>query len=152
MVEFLPYVLKGLLQGSWTRTVSAPTPCGATFVGTDLFHVGYPLDRSSVLHLEQACQGKLDWKCFKGRQKHSWDNRDFSVPPQAVIDIIDRLLVKNATNPLESCHEYNRVAGDDYVLYNVNCSNKPGLARSVHHFYREPDWIDVKTQSFSNAT
>ena len=151
VVEMLPYVL-GKQMGDWTRSVDTPTPCGVNLVGTDLTHVGLPLNRSSVLHLN-CPGGKYGRQCFKRRRDdvpnpNSWDNRDFTVDPIAIMDLVQKFVLGNLT----TCQESKNAAGDDYVLYNVNCSERLGLPGKVHQFYRDPEWIHIKTGSFANAT
>ena len=173
IVEFLPFILDvvgGRKQhGFWTKSVTTPTPLGIIYNNTDLNHIGYPLDIRSVSHIDctrkdvQIKQRITLSQCLSSRGGNNgtnrWDNRDFSVPVDAVIDILNRFVV----NKPNKCSDFVRSAEDHYVLYNVNCvddedeegrddndttkSSSSSSSLSVHHYYRKQDWHTNKTKS-----
>ena len=58
------------------------------------------------------------------------------------------------TTSLKYCKDFQKAAGDDYVLYNVVCamgsdSSSPMLP---HQFYRTKEWLERKTHSSLNAS
>jgi hypothetical protein len=115
VVEYLVWLKNGVRWGSWTRKVTAPTPLGVIYSGTDLNHIGYPLQR----HSAPFCYGVFESeeeenKCW-GSQ--SWGNRGFTATSESIIDSVYRFLV----NQTDSCREYKDWAADDFVLYNIQC-------------------------------
>ena len=143
VVEFLPWIPPDINWGKWTKWVHRPTPLGEIFSQTDLNHIGYPLRRDSAPY----CKGNVTRACF-GRPDGRWDNRDFVIHDNIFIDVIQKFVVKQS----QTCADYQRQAGDDYVLYNVNCIDetkvKPNAVQSqqpvVKHYYRDEDWATKK--------
>ena len=117
------------------------TPLGAIFENTDLVHVGLPLDASSASHIE--CLGKsftanstepTSFDCIKKNRINGWDERDFSVPQDKLLHLLQRFVVdvnkidgsRNGAGSSSSsltCEDYQNRAGDDVVIYNVMCSD-----------------------------
>eukprot|EP00525_Craspedostauros_australis_P010443 CAMPEP_0198134610 /NCGR_PEP_ID=MMETSP1442-20131203/60160_1 /TAXON_ID= /ORGANISM="Craspedostauros australis, Strain CCMP3328" /LENGTH=1158 /DNA_ID=CAMNT_0043795755 /DNA_START=200 /DNA_END=3676 /DNA_ORIENTATION=+ len=155
VVEFLPWVLEGLMQGRWTNVAHGPTPVGEMFSNTDLNHIAYPLREESASHIGCKGTGRGFFTCYK-KPANRWDNRAFSINENVVADIISKFV-----NPVpRSCEEYQSLAGDEYVLANVNCADKSPEDPSaisqqqqqppqllVHHFYRDKNWVDNKVNS-----
>jgi hypothetical protein len=119
-----------------------------------------------------------------GKYKNRWDSRDFSVPQDKLLHLLQQFVVdvdvdvnKNTINGsngsdgssiahthtrtrasssssssssssnLLTCKDYQNLARDDYVVYNVMCSdndNNPSN-KTIHHFYRNKEWGDTKT-------
>lgn len=147
VVEFLPWVLEGLKQGRWTTKAHSPTPLGVMFTNTDLNHIGYPLGRDSTSHIQCNRTGSDILGCFTPRNNR-WDTREFSVRQDVVVDIIDKFVMQSPS----TCSQFQTNSGDDYVLYNVICSDGNGSdnstdAKTVHHFYRPANWVDDKVKS-----
>ena len=162
VVEILPFVLGVNRMGHWTRSVDKPTPLGIIYNDSDLDHIGYALDVRSIAHI--ACSKKNVQQQQQITLKHCllekgnmWSDRDFTVPVDAVIDILSRFVV----NKPNQCYDFERAAADDYVLYNVNCVEDDTKSiiedpdtistqskKSVHHFYRTQDWQMEKTHSY----
>jgi hypothetical protein len=57
------------------------------------------------------------------------------VDPDIIVDAIKRFLIPS----LDSCKDWED-ASKDYVLYNINCSDRNATdTKTVHHFYRESE-------------
>ena len=130
-----------------------------------MVHVGLPLDASSASHIE--CLEKsftanstepTSFDCIKKNRENGWDERDFSVPQDKLLHLLQRFVVdvnKNDGRSISSssssssltCEDYKNRAGDDVVIYNVMCSdndNNPSDNKTIHHFYRSQEWGDRK--------
>ncbi|OEU14868.1 hypothetical protein FRACYDRAFT_269702, partial [Fragilariopsis cylindrus CCMP1102] len=135
VVEMLPWVMDGLTMGKWTKYVHTYTPLGAIFENTNLVHVGLPLDASSASHIE--CLEKsftanstepTSFDCIKKNRINGWDERDFSVPQDKLLHLLQRFVVdvnKNDGRSISSsssssssltCEDYKNRAGDDFVI------------------------------------
>ena len=164
VVELLPYIFPGKKVGEWTTWTHRPTPLGVIFSSTSLNHIGYPLRRQSA---SKYCQNEsFRLECFS-TSATAWSNRDFEIDKELLNDILTKFVSptktkKTTTSPpsssgtnslqLVSCDDYQKAAGDEYVLYNINCiSSKKSddvdndVVPSVHHFYRDKDWVRKKT-------
>jgi hypothetical protein len=142
------------------------TPLGVIFDNTDLVHVGFPLNASSASHVE--CLEKsftanntepTSYDCMKLRENR-WDRRDFSVPQDKLLHLLQRFVVdvnkiddsnsnsNSSSSSSLTCEDYKSRAGDDYVIYNVMCSDndKNPSNKTIHHFYRNQEWGDMKTK------
>jgi len=128
VVELLPYVPDGIDSGVWTRTVTRPTPLGVIFDGTDLQHVGFPLDRDSAPYCYEDGRGD-PLSCWKS--EHPWDSRDFVLGADVLEDTIRRFVVDRP----ETCDDYRARAADEFVLYNVNCKEKGEEEAIPRHYY-----------------
>jgi hypothetical protein len=153
VVELLPYIPPETQPygGNEVQHAHKPTPLGVIYSGTDLNHVGYPLDLSSVQGL--YCGEELYSKeCF-AKPSHRWEVRDFLLSWEILDDILTKFVVQRPT----TCTEFVERAGDDYVLYNVNCVDVSGNSSStktetvVHHYYREQDRIAKKHAAAAEA-
>jgi hypothetical protein len=96
------------------------------------------------------------------KYKNRWDSRDFSVPQDKLLHLLQQFVVdvnkingsitgssssSSSSNNLLTCEDYQNLARDDYVVYNVMCSdydNNPSN-KTIHHFYRNKEWGDTKT-------
>jgi hypothetical protein len=129
VVEFLPWMHKGTTKiGGWTRNVGAPTPLGKIYSGTDLNHIGYPLQRHSAPYC-YGVETKDEGRCWRGK---AWDVRDFKATSESIIDSVSMFFV----NQTISCENYRDWAADSFVLYNIQCGND--ARRNYiwpHHFY-----------------
>jgi len=108
-------------------------------------------------------------KCFD-YEENPWDDRHFTVSVDAIVDILEKFVAngmgKNlnehdtpgfsslpstpaSTQPLKYCKDFKRVAGDDYLLYNVNCVTVTDTSApmTLHHYYRTKEWLENKTHS-----
>ena len=136
VVELLPWIHPQVHVGKWTRWVHRPTPLGEIFTQTDLNHIGYPLSRDSAPY----CKGIVTRDCFS-LTDHHWDNRDFVIDDSLLIDIIEKFVVHRPV----TCEDYERQAGDEYVLYNVNCMEEEDSFHNkqtvVKHLYRDRNWV-----------
>lgn len=87
---------------------------------SDLNHVGYSLDRSSV----PLCDGFADeelQKCFmRHRKKFIWENRDFLVEKEAVLRYIEKFVLFKR-DEARACDELKTNLDDRFVLYNIWC-------------------------------
>ena len=180
VAEFLPFVAHDPGWGEWTRFVDKPTPIGKMFENTDLNHIGLPLTASSLMHIpcvasaRETCDKAKMLECLVGyprRPSLEWDNRDFTVPVDAVMDMIEIFVASdfNPTNepyrrlnqrfPLSGtqssqqgskhCEDFVETADDKFVLYNLHCTkvSDPSDDKSAHHFYRPKEWIENKTHA-----
>jgi len=131
VVELLPFVPNEQRMGHWTRTTHSPTPLGVMFHNTDLNHIGYPLDRSSLPDCKFVPERALN-KCYGKNPR--WDDRDFVASPFIVTEAVRRFH-SNETTTL--CQDWQNKSASEYsfVLYNVNCRNSPNERVSPHHFY-----------------
>jgi hypothetical protein len=87
-------------------------------------------------------------------RKNRWDMRDFSVPQDKLLHLLQRFVVdvnkingNSSSSSSLTCEDYKNRAGDDYVVYNVMCSDNDNIPsnRTIHHFYRNKEWGDMKT-------
>lgn len=132
VVELLPYIPKGL-HGSWVKTTHKPTPLGIIFDETDLNHVGYPLERDSAPYChenETSTLSKDRRQCWR-ETENRWDVRNFLVSPQTVERIIRKFIVEELT----LCSDFVEKAGDEIVLYNVNCKESVDKPKRPRHYY-----------------
>lgn len=133
VVELLPYVPDGVFMGTWTKTTDAPTPIGWMFDGTELNHAGVPLQRESAPYCwDPKDVEDPDLECWR-IGNNPWDNRDFVFDASKLEMVLSKLLV--GTSPSTKCSEYQERAGNDMVLYNINCANGNDEAVAAHHFY-----------------
>jgi hypothetical protein len=147
-------------------SIITDTPLGAIFENTDLVHVGLPLDASSASHIE--CLEKsftanstepTSFDCIKKDRNNGWDERDFSVPQDKLLHLLQRFVAdvkkidgsssggSSSSSSSLTCEDYKNRAGDDFVIYNVMCSdndNNPSANKTIHHFYRSQEWGDRK--------
>lgn len=139
VVELLPWIYPTIKWGSWAQWAHRPTPLGALFSDTSLNHVGYPLSRRSA---PNCCQNRsFTHKCFE-KPQNQWDNRDFYVDERILLDALQKFVQDEPS----SCRSWRNNAGDDYVLYNVNCIPR-GKEKNdgPQHFYRDDKWVKEKT-------
>ena len=130
VVELLPFVPKERIVGSWTRTTDAPTPLGVIYHNTDLNHIGYPLNQTSLT--DNCSKASLDEvnECYgKGPR---WDNRDFRVAAYVVTEAVRRFH-SNETSTL--CQNWQNKSAGEYVLYSINCRDSPDEEIFPHHYY-----------------
>jgi hypothetical protein len=145
VVEFLPWLHPEMFEGAWTRTVKQPTPLGAIFSGTDLNHVGFPLHRQSAPYCQERLNStEEETKCWQG---HHWDSRNFEGTGESIVDALTMLFV---ANPRENCTEYQEMAADNYVLYNIQCKTRNDHVSSPHHFFWKKELVDIP--KFANHT
>jgi hypothetical protein len=145
VVELLPWIHPEQKWGSWTKWVHRPTPLGVLFSETNLNHIGYPLQRQ---HSVDTCHGRDFIKQCYNKEQHRWDNRDFWIEPELLDDIVQKFVIQFPTK----CEELQRTAGNDYVLYNVNCIPMGQMHEDAKHFYRPIDWIKTKENEAQNNT
>ncbi|KAL3766502.1 LOW QUALITY PROTEIN: hypothetical protein ACHAW5_001171 [Stephanodiscus triporus] len=106
--------------GGWVATTHVPTPLGVIFHNTDLNHLGYSLDRSSV----PLCEGvpkDQEKQCFMSqKKKFIWENRDFTVESSAILRYIDKfvLFVREKDR---TCDELKDTLDKKFVMYNIWC-------------------------------
>ena len=136
VVEILPYLPQTVTYGSWTRSVETPTPLGLIYMGTDLYHVGLPLDWRSVPQCSNNKGGEFT-ECV--RRKY-WDSRDFDVPVDDVHDVLWNFV--DGQRPHDCATQQQRAGEDRFVLYNALCNddddddeNNSGHNLSHHYFY-----------------
>ena len=124
------------------------------------------------------------------KYKNRWDARDFSVPQDKLLHLLQQFVVdvhvdvdvdgdvddvdttngsngsngssitgsiartrtrtRSTSSNILTCQDYQHLARDDYVIYNVMCSdndneNNPSNKPTIHHFYRTKEWGDTKT-------
>jgi hypothetical protein len=128
VVELLPYLPSEVKFGEWTTWQHRPTPLGVLFTNTDLNHIGYQLGRTSAPY----CPDWHDKECWHNESTR-WDNRDFIVDFSLLEDLISRFVVMQST----TCDNYKVQAGDDYVLYNINCvDGSAGNQKVPKHYYK----------------
>lgn len=138
VVEFLPWIPYNWTRwGSWTAMCDSPTPLGIIFKDTDLNHIGYPLQRSSV----DDCHRENFTKTCMEQGHLAWDNRNFVLEWDVVRDIVNRFVIAKS----KTCREFQDQEGGDYVLYNVNCIPDDGNETRASHFYRPEGWVEEKT-------
>jgi hypothetical protein len=136
VVEFLPWLHRELkYEGGWTRRVKQATPIGFIFADTDLNHVGFPLQRQSAPYC-RGLQGEEEIQCWRD---HNWDGRDFEGTEDSIVDAVKMFFVK----PAQSCTEYREMAGDNYVLYNIQCKTGNDNVPSPHHFFWKKGLLDI---------
>lgn len=151
-------------------------------------HIGLPLDSSSASHIDclqksfttttttttitnnttnNQANYQSSFECM-AKSINRWDRRDFSVPNDKVLDLLQHFVVdvpNNINSKVNSssttttnyndtsnrgssltCQEYKIRASDEYVIYNTLCSEDPEKSNNkVHHFYREKEWSNKKT-------
>jgi hypothetical protein len=139
VLEILPWV-PDYIRGNWVARRKAPTPLGIIYHNTDLNHVGYSLDRTST----DLCVGvgevgsEEEKECFLKRRKvFLWDNRDFNVEPDVVMQYIEKLVLFMRDDDLGIlCKEVKDSLDDRFVLYNIWCKEGNSIL-SVSHYYAE---------------
>jgi len=134
VLELLPFVPKERKVGQWTRTTDSPTPLGVIYHKTDLNHIGYPLDQTSLTDdCSKAPPSELN-KCYG--YGHMWDNRNFLASPSVVTEAVLRFHSKETST---LCQDWQNKSAGEYVLYSVNCRDAPGKEITPHHFYWPKD-------------
>jgi hypothetical protein len=135
VVEFLPWLHPEVNESKSVRSVKEVTPLGVIFSESDLNHVGFPLDRASA----PFCEGQdtNETKCW---QDHPWDSREFVGTDESIVDALTMFLV---ANPAKNCAEYQELATDKYVLYNIHCKTGNETVPSLQHFFWEKDLFDI---------
>ena len=99
------------------QTTHGPTPLGIIFHNTDLNHVGYSLDRSSVPLCEGVDEEDLQ-RCFlKKRKNFIWENRDFTVESDVVLRYIEKFVLFGRDRQ-KTCEELKDQLDQRFVLYN----------------------------------
>jgi hypothetical protein len=142
VVELLPFVPDYIHKGSWTKTTDKPTPLGAIFDGTDLNHVGHPLQRGSAPYC-YGLEGEAYEDCWNIT---GWDWRDVLWEPQALVDVLLGT-VALATNT-SKCLDFQDRARDGFlVLYNIHCAaaDDDGGEITLNHFYVPKGGLPVKS-------
>ena len=132
VVEILPYLPRSITYGRWTRSVETPTPLGVLYMGTDLYHVGLPLDWRSV----PQCSHKRGGAFTECVRRPPWHTRDFDVPVDDVHDVIWNFV--GGHRPDDCATQRQRPGEDRFVLYNALCEddeNGGGNGVSHHYFY-----------------
>lgn len=129
VVELLPYIPAGR-WGDWVKTTHQPTPLGRIFKGTQLQHVGYPLNATSAPY----CHMLKVADCWE-EDTMRWDKRDFRVDPEPVTRMVQKMMSMARDPAAMLCEDYLTQAGHDFVLYNVNCRTNPQLPTQPHQFY-----------------
>ena len=143
VLEILPWV-PSYIRGNWVTRRDAPTPLGIIYHNTDLNHAGYSLDRTST----DLCVGvgevgsEEEKDCFLGQRKiFIWDNRDFNVEPEVIIQYIEKLVLFMRDDEMgKLCSEVKDRLDERFVLYNVWCveeEEEDESTLSVNHFYAE---------------
>ena len=142
VLEILPWV-PSYIRGNWVTRRDAPTPLGIIYHNTDLNHAGYSLDRSST----DLCVGvgevgsEEEKDCFLGQRKiFIWDNRDFNVEPEVIIQYIEKLVLFMRDDEMgKLCAEVKDRLDERFVLYNVWCADEEEeeSTLSVSHYYAE---------------
>eukprot|EP00985_Skeletonema_marinoi_P028682 scaffold25693_cov229-Skeletonema_marinoi.AAC.2 len=141
VLEILPWV-PSYIRGNWVTRRDAPTPLGIIYHNTDLNHAGYSLDRSST----DLCVGvgevgsEEEKDCFLGQRKiFIWDNRDFNVEPEVIIQYIEKLVLFMRDDEMgKLCAEVKDRLDERFVLYNVWCADEEEESTlSVSHYYAE---------------
>jgi hypothetical protein len=136
VVELLPWMHPEVNEGKSARSVKEVTPIGAILTDTDLNHVGYPLQRQSAPYCK-GLQGTAETKCWKD---HPWDGRDFEGRTDSIVDAVTMFFVSST----QSCAEYQKMAADNYVLYNIQCKTDGNdNVPSPQHFFWNKDLFDV---------
>jgi hypothetical protein len=128
VVELLPYLPYSVSYGKWTRTVQAPSPLGVIYKGTDLYHMGVPLDWRSV----PQCRHKLGNNFTECVRKQTWDTRNFAFPVEVLRDVLQHYVVGRPTN---CSTQIQSAAPDRFVLYNALCDDGNGNGITNHYFY-----------------
>lgn len=142
VLEILPWV-PSYIRGNWVTRRDAPTPLGIIYHNSDLNHAGYSLDRTST----DLCVGvgevgsEAEKNCFlKQRKMFTWDNRDFNVEPDVIIQYIEKLVLFMRDDEMgKLCSEVKDRLDERFVLYNIWCKKEVGekTALSVSHYYAE---------------
>jgi len=175
IIELLPYVPNGTSNGDWAKNTHKPTPLGIIFEGTDLQHVGFPLERDSAPYCynqtsrivrrtratNPSKNAAQDIKCWRST-KHRWDERDFLLPPEKVEMMIRRFILWSAQNGgtlfldprAQTCNDYLLRGGDEFVLYNINCRGNTTSADNgtksdaitARHFFHAQSSSQIMTQ------
>lgn len=137
VVEMLSYLPPTVSHGAWTRWVNYATPLGVIYMGTDLYHVGLPLQWNSV----PQCADKKGEAFVDCVRKHQWDGRDFDVDPKDIEDAIRNFVIERP----DLCDKQNELAGEErFVLYNVQCDDGKGKGKEIHSFYWPKNLESVK--------
>jgi len=141
VLEILPWV-PSYIRGNWVTRRDAPTPLGIIYHNTDLNHAGYSLDRSST----DLCVGvgevgsEEEKDCFLGQRKiFIWDNRDFNVEPEVIIQYIEKLVLFMRDDEMgKLCAEVKDRLDERFVLYNIWCADEEEESiLAVSHYYAE---------------
>mmetsp|Transcript_28723 Transcript_28723/g.69143 ORF Transcript_28723/g.69143 Transcript_28723/m.69143 type:complete len:244 (+) Transcript_28723:233-964(+) len=120
VLELLPWITD-YIRGKWVQTRHGPTPLGVIFHNTNLQHVGYSLNRSSVPMCEGVNEG-AEQQCFmKQRKKFIWENRDFVVGAEPILKYIENFVLFGRKKT-RTCTELNERLDDRFVMYNVWCA------------------------------
>ncbi|KAL7541964.1 hypothetical protein ACHAXR_011389 [Thalassiosira sp. AJA248-18] len=120
VLELLPWITD-YIHGKWVQTTNGPTPVGIMFHNTDLNHLGYSLDRSSVPLCEGVSEKELQ-SCFMSKRKQFvWQNRDFVVESQAILQYIEHFVLFGREKE-RSCEEMAEQLDMRFVMYNIWCS------------------------------
>lgn len=86
--------------------------------------MGYSLDRSSVPLCEGVSKEK-EQNCFlKQRKKFIWENRDFIVESDAILQYIENFVLFGREKE-RSCEEMIGQLNERFVLYNIWCTKPP---------------------------
>ncbi|KAL7550252.1 hypothetical protein ACHAWF_013495 [Thalassiosira exigua] len=157
VVELLPWVpkedyFKREVWGEWVQTTDNPTPLGIIYHGSDLNHLGYPLNRRSVPLCQNASNAKMMHSKHQTELEHCllnkysnefrWDERNFTVATTFIDRFIGSFLAKisgpedhsSPKKPL--CSELNQSGKvNNLVLYNVWCQKDNNSLASLEHFY-----------------
>jgi hypothetical protein len=136
VVEFLPWMHPEANEGKSVRSVKEVTPLGAILSNSDLNHLGYPLQRKSAPYC-QNLKGTEETNCWL---KNVWGNQHFEGTTESIVDAVTMFFVK----PTQSCTEYQELAADNYVLYNLHCkTGDDNVPSSPQHFFWEKDLFEI---------
>lgn len=173
VLELLPWVTD-YIRGKWVQTRHTPTvsdlcdwsvsflflmlscqPLGIIFHNTDLYHLGFSLDRDSVPLCEDEVGSEEEKECFiskNNRMKFIWENRDFNVKSDTVIQFIEHSILSHNYD----CSNITGTLDAKFVQYNVWCQaddasddKKSPLdpTLKLRHFYDSmPDSFRAKTK------
>ena len=126
------------------QSTHAPTPLGILYHNTHLNHVGYSLDRTSVLHLCNDTGVENEKDCFETEAnawQFQWDNRHFAVESDLVLYFVERFIL-----PPEGavrCKDLLEAQEERFTLYNVWCHPEnvtnatTNVTLALKHYYRE---------------
>ncbi|KAL7542693.1 hypothetical protein ACHAXR_012002 [Thalassiosira sp. AJA248-18] len=120
VLELLPWITD-YIRGKWVQTTNGPTPLGVIFHNTDLNHLGYSLDRSSVPLCEGVSEEELQSCFMRKRKRFIWENRDFVMESQAILQYIEQFVLFGREKE-RSCEEMAGQLDKRFVMYNIWCS------------------------------
>jgi len=161
VLELMPWI-PPYIGGAWTNSLDSPTPAlGTTYHNTDLNHIGYPLDRWSVPLCEEVSKHprnlsnveEEEKECFMSQEninKFLQLKRDFVIDPKIVIGYLARFVLFWEQDDTRFCDVLKDRLDDDYVLFNIWCSNIAAggnatiEALSAMHYYH----VKAKDGSF----